>query len=87
MSFKKRIAKLFSSKNTVKESIQFFKLGDHVTYQINSPDSVGNKINKIKFYFVDEMGMLICRENIPSLLTVSFINYNKDNSSQFLHLG
>jgi hypothetical protein len=76
MDFKKRIAKLFSSKKTTKESMQFFKLGDHVNYQINSPDSVGNEINKIKFYFVDETGMLICRENIPSLLTVSFINYN-----------
>ena len=76
MSFKKRIAKLFSSKNTIKKSMQFFKLGDHVTYQINSPDAVGNKINKIKFYFVDETGSLVCRENIPSLLTVSFITYN-----------
>jgi hypothetical protein len=76
MSFKKRIAKLFSSKNTTKESMQFFKLGDHVSYQINSPDSGGNKINKIKFYYVDETGLLVYRENIPSLLTVSFINYN-----------
>lgn len=76
MDFKKRIAQLFSSKKTTKESMQFFKLGDHVTYQINSPDAVGNKINKIKFYFVDETGMLICREKIPSLLTVSFITYN-----------
>ena len=78
MSFKKRIAKLFSSKNTIKESIQFFKLGDHVSYQINSPDAVGNEINKIKFYFVDETGMLVYRENIPSLLTVSFITYNNE---------
>ena len=76
MNFKKRIAKLFSSKNTTKESMQFFKPGDHVSYQINSPDAIGNKINKIKFYFVDETGMLICRENIPSLLNVSFITYN-----------
>ena len=76
MDFKKRIAKLFSSKNTTKESMQFFKPGDHVSYQINSPDSIGNKINKMKFYFVDETGMLICRENIPSLLNVSYITYN-----------
>ena len=46
MDFKKRIAKLFSSKNTTKESMQFFKPGDHVSYQINSPDAIGNKINK-----------------------------------------
>ena len=77
MSFKKRIAKLFSIKNTIKESIQFFKLGDYVSYQINSPDSVGNKTNKIKFYYVDETGLMVYRENIPSLLNVSFITYNQ----------
>ena len=77
MSFKKRIARLFSSKNTIKESMQFFKLGDHVSYQINAPDAVGNKINKIKFYFVDETGLMVYRENIPSLLNVSFITYNQ----------
>jgi len=76
MNFKKRIAKIFSSKQTIKESIQFFKPGDHVSYQINSPDAVGNKINKIKFYYVDETGLLVYRENIPSLLAVSFITYN-----------
>jgi len=76
MSFKKRIANLFSIKNTIKESMQFFKLGDHVSYQINSPDAVGNKINKIKFYYVDETGLLVYRENIPSLLSVSFITYH-----------
>ena len=76
MNFKKRIAKLFSSKNATKESIQFFKPGDHISYHINSPDAIGNKINKIKFYFVDETGTLVCRENIPSLLNVSFITYN-----------
>ena len=78
MNIKKRIAKLFSSKNTTKESMQFFKPGDHVTYPINSPDAIGNKINKIKFYFVDETGLLVCRENIPSLLNVSFITYNNE---------
>ena len=76
MDFKKRIAKLFSSKKTTKESMQFFKLGDHVSYQINSPDAVGNKINKIKFYYVDETGLLVYRENIPSLLNASFITYH-----------
>lgn len=78
MNFKKRIAKLFSSEKTTKESMQFFKLGDHVSYQINSPDAIGNKINKIKFYFVDESGLLVYRENIPSLLNVSFITYNEE---------
>ena len=76
MNFKKRIAKLFSSKKTIKESMQFFKLGDHVSYQINAPDAVGNEINKIKFYYVDETGLMVYRENIPSLLNVSFITYN-----------
>jgi hypothetical protein len=76
MNLKKRIAKLFSRKKTTKESLQFFKPGDHVSYQINSPDAVGNEINKIKFYYVDETGLLVYRENIPSLLAVSFITYN-----------
>ena len=76
MNLKKRIAKLFSRKKTTKESLQFFKPGDHVSYQINSPDAVGNEINKIKFYYVDETGLLVYRENIPSLLNVSFITYH-----------
>ena len=29
-----------------------------------------------KFYYVDETGLLVYRENIPSLLNVSFITYH-----------
>lgn len=72
MGLKRIVKKFLSKKRSAKASLQFFKIGDHVAYHILAPDTIGNDINKIKFYFVDENGQLICRTNIPSLLHYEF---------------
>ena len=78
MGLRRIVKKVLSKKRSAKASLQFFKIGDHVAYHILAPDTKDNVINKIKFYFVDENGQLICRTNIPSLLHYEFTAKRSD---------
>lgn len=78
MVIRRVVKNLFAKKHRRKENLQFFKIGDHVVYHIIAPDTIGNDINKIKFFFVDENGQLISRTNIASLLSYEYIVKRQD---------